>query len=450
MVLDESNKKATGSNISLNEERERKFISQIKPATLTMIASILSDMVFVEGGELILTNQNSQAFDLRRDASEKLKEVRADLDTAAKMIQKSKQDFKKANWESIGLIKEKDIKKVDEKKLSAEKGLEQLSEIKRKSEEEIEYYSSIISQNSNSRKTVSGFWQMRNCVGANDMRTLGIEVDRYSSENDSYTYNEAETFVRRFCMLTTEKFHIPEEEELFISNGGSGSNICSVTPTPIGTKTCKAKNVNRTFKRVLGCEWVIRQERLALVPKTDNLVFYTSAEKMISTASKPSGLIKAIVQDKKLDSSFESWLYDHNCFRIACSTSTYERLARTITNQLRNLVDEFVGHQKTVEYKKLFIKNTIRFIDRPVTSQLYMALLLLDTLGKPGSNSFYPQWSSHSEESLSEEKLAEVVKKLNILFNGKYKFEQLSFNKSAFTSLRNNGLIGEGEYLCFV
>ena len=157
MVLDESNNKVTESNISLNEEQEMEFISQIKPATLTMIASILSDMVYVEGGELILTNQNSQAFDLRRDASEKLKEVRADLDTAAKMIQKSKQDFKKANWESIGLIKEKDIKKVDEKKLSAEKGLEQLSEIKRKSEEEIEYYSSIISQNSNSKKTVSGF-----------------------------------------------------------------------------------------------------------------------------------------------------------------------------------------------------------------------------------------------------------------------------------------------------
>jgi hypothetical protein len=125
-------------------------------------------------------------------------------------------------------------------------------------------------------------------------------------------------------------------------------------------------------------------------------------------------------------------------------------LARTITNQLRCLVDEFVGHQKTAEYKKLFIKNTIRFIDKPVTSQLYTALLLLETLGIPGSKSFYPQWSSHSEESLSEEKLAEVVKKLNILFNGKYKFEQLSFNKSAFTSLRNNGLIGEGEYLCFV
>jgi len=450
MVLDESNNKVTESNISLNEEQEMEFISQIKPATLTMIASILSDMVYVEGGELILTNQNSQAFDLRREASEKLKEVRADLDTAAKMIQKSKQDLKKANRESIGLIKEKDIKKVDEKKLSAEKGLEQLSEIKRKSEEEIEYYSSIISQNSNSKKTVSGFWQMRNCVGANAMRVLGIEVDRYSNENDSYTYDDAELFVRRFCMLTTEKFHIPEEEELFISNGGSGSNICSITPTPIGTKTCKAKNVNRSFKRVLGCEWVIRQERLALVPKTDNLVFYTSADKMISTASKPSGLIKAIIQDKKLDSSFDSWLNDHNCFRIACSTSTYERLARTITNQLRCLVDEFVGHQKTAEYKKLFIKNTIRFIDKPVTSQLYTTLLLLETLGKPGSNSFYPQWSSHSEESLSEEKLAEVVKKLNTLFNGKYTFEQLSFNKSAFTSLRNNGLIGEGEYLCFV
>ena len=198
MVLDESNKKAIGSNISLNEEQEREFISQIKPATLTMIASILSDMVYVEGGELILTNQNSQAFDLRREASEKLKEVRADLDTAAKMIQKSKQDLKKANRESIGLIKEKDIKKVDEKKLSAEKGLEQLSEIKRKSEEEIEYYSSIISQNSNSKKTVSGFWQMRNCVGANAMRVLGIEVDRYSNENDSYTYDDAELFVLVF------------------------------------------------------------------------------------------------------------------------------------------------------------------------------------------------------------------------------------------------------------
>jgi hypothetical protein len=117
---------------------------------------------------------------------------------------------------------------------------------------------------------------------------------------------------------------------------------------------------------------------------------------------------------------------------------------------LRGLVDEFVGHQKTAEYKKLFIKNTIRFIDKPVTSQLYMTLLLLDTLGKSGSNSFYPQWSSHSEESLSEEKLAEVVKKLNLLFDGKYKFEQLSFYKSALTSLRNNGLIGEGDYLCFV
>ena len=98
----------------------------------------------------------------------------------------------------------------------------------------------------------------------------------------------------------------------------------------------------------------------------------------------------------------------------------------------------------------MFIKNTIRFIDKPVTSQLYTALLLLETLGIPGSKSFYPQWSSHSEESLSEGKMAEVVKKLNILFNGKLKFEQLSFNKSAFTSLRNNGLIGEGEYLCFV
>ena len=63
MVLDESNNKVTESNISLNEEQEMEFISQIKPATLTMIASILSDMVYVEGGELILTNQNSQAFD---------------------------------------------------------------------------------------------------------------------------------------------------------------------------------------------------------------------------------------------------------------------------------------------------------------------------------------------------------------------------------------------------
>ena len=448
MVLDESNKKAIGSNISLNEEQEREFISQIKPATLTMIASILSDMVYVEGGELILTNQNSQAFDLRREASEKLKEVRADLDTAAKMIQKSKLDFKKANWESIGLIKEKEIKKVEEKKLSAEKGLEQLSGIKRKAEEEIEYYSRIISQNSNSKKTVSGFWLMRNFVGANDMRVLGIEVDKYSNKNDSFTYDDAEMFVRRFCMLTMEKFHIPEEEELFLSIGGSGSKVI---PMPfVGMTSCIAKNVSRTFKRVLGCEWVIRHERLALVPQTNNLVFYTIADKLYSETKKPSKLINAIIQEKKLDRNLESWLNDHNCFRIACSTNTYERLARTTTNQLRDLIDEFVGHQKTAEYKKLFIKNTIRFIDKPVTSQLYMALLLLETLGKSGSNSFYPQWSSHSEESLSEGKMAEVVKKLNILFNGKLKFEQLSFNKSAFTSLRNNGLIGEGEYLCFV
>ena len=121
MVHDEANKETLDSNIMLNDEQEREFVEQIKPATLTMIASILSDMVYVEGGELILNNQNSQAFDLKLDASEKLKEARKDLDTVTKMIQKSKQDLKKANLESVGLIKEKDIKKADEKKLSAEK-----------------------------------------------------------------------------------------------------------------------------------------------------------------------------------------------------------------------------------------------------------------------------------------------------------------------------------------
>ena len=238
MVHDEANKETLDSNIMLNDEQEREFVEQIKPATLTMIASILSDMVYVEGGELILNNQNSQAFDLKLDASEKLKEARKDLDTVTKMIQKSKQDLKKANLESVGLIKEKDIKKADEKKLSAEKGLEQLSEMKRKAEEEIEYYTSIYRQNSNSEISVYDFWQMRNCVSANDMKVLGIDVDEYSCETDSYTYDEAETFVKRFCLLTMEKFYIPEEKELFLSIGGRGSKVY---PMPVRITSCKAK-----------------------------------------------------------------------------------------------------------------------------------------------------------------------------------------------------------------
>lgn len=443
MVLDEANKETLDSNIMLNDEQEREFVEQIKPATLTMIASILSDMVYVEGGELILNNQNSQAFDLKLDASEKLKEARKDLDTVTKMIQKSKQDLKKANLESVGLIKEKDIKKADEKKLSAEKGLEQLSEMKRKAEEEIEYYTSIYRQNSNSEISVYDFWQMRNCVSANDMKVLGIDVDEYSSETDSYTYDEAETFVKRFCLLTMEKFYIPEEKELFLSIGGRGSKVY---PMPVRITSCKAKKINRTFKQALGCEWVIRHDRRAFAPQIN--IFKTKSDHLISSATKTPELIKEIVQYKKLDRNYESWLKDHNCFRIACSTSTYERLIRTIINQLKDVVDEYVEHQKTAEYKKLFIKKTIRYIDKPVTSQIYMSILLIEALEKPSSNSFYPQWNSHQEkETLSEEELTEVVNKLNILFDGKYKFEKLSLNNSTLTFLRNNGLIGEGHYL---
>ena len=339
-------KNEANNRTMLNEEQEKEFVRQIRPTALTMIASILSNMVYVEDGKLIRINQNKLSSDVQWEASVKLKEARTDLNTAEKKMRKSELDLKNAQWESIGKIKDKDIKKVEEKILSADKSIEQLNEIKAKTEEDIEYYSEIIKQNSDSKISVSGFWQMKNCVSANYMRVLGIETDSYSDQTDSFTYDEAEMFTRRFSMLTMEDFRIPKEYELFLSVGGRGSEIRLMMPTPTGTATCKASKMNKTFKRALGCEWTVRREHADFVPNAYNLVFYTTGEKMFSTNTKPGGIINAIVNEKKLSSDFDEWLKDHNGFRLACSSNTYERLKKSISNQLRKSVDEFVENQK--------------------------------------------------------------------------------------------------------
>jgi len=431
----------------LNEEQEKDFVRQIRPTALTMIASILSDMVYVEDGKLIRINQNKLSSDLQWDTSVKLKEARTDLKTAEKKMRQSELDLKKAQWESIGKIKEKDIKKVEEKILSAEKSIEQLNEIKTKTEEDVEYYSEIIKQNSDSELSISGFWQMKNCVSADYMRVLGIKTDSYSDQTDAFTCDEAEMFIRRFSMLTMEDFRIPKEYELFLSVGGRGTEIRLMMPTPTGTATCKASKMNKTFKRALGCEWTVRREHTDFVPITYNLVFYTTGEKMICTNTKPEGIINAIVNEKKLSRDYDEWLKDHNGFRLACSSNAYERLKKSISNQLRDIVDEYVSNQKVTEYKKFFQKKTIRFLDKPVTSQLYITLLLLDAMNQIPSDSIYSQWHLLTEETISDEKMTEVINKLNILYDGKYTFSNLSSNKSVFTSLKNNGLISEGQYL---
>ena len=431
----------------LNEEQEKDFVRQIRPTALTMIASILSDMVYVEDGKLIRINQNKLSSDLQWDTSVKLKEARTDLKTAEKKMRQSELDLKKAQWESIGKIKEKDIKKVEEKILSAEKSIEQLNEIKTKTEEDVEYYSEIIKQNSDSELSISGFWQMKNCVSADYMRVLGIKTDSFSDQTDAFTCDEAEMFIRRFSMLTMEDFRIPKEYELFLSVGGRGTEIRLMMPTPTGTSTCKASKMNKTFKRALGCEWTVRREHTDFVPITYNLVFYTTGEKMFCTNTKPEGIINAIVNEKKLSRDYDEWLKDHNGFRLACSSNAYERLKKSISNQLRDIVDEYVSNQKVTEYKKLFQKKTIRFLDKPVTSQLYITLLLLDAMNQIPSDSIYSQWHLLTEETISDEKMTEVINKLNILYDGKYTFSNLSSNKSVFTSLKNNGLISEGQYL---
>ena len=98
-------------------------------------------------------------------------------------------------------------------------------------------------------------------------------------------------------------------------------------------------------------------------------------------------------------------------------------------------------------HKKFFQKKTIRFLDKPVTPQLYITLLLLDAMIQDPSESIFSQWHSLTEETISDEKMTEVVNRLNKLYNGKYTFCNLSLNKSVFASLKNNGLISEGQYL---
>ena len=145
-------------------------------------------------------------------------------------------------------------------------------------------------------------------------------------------------------------------------------------------------------------------------------------------------------------SRFNAEYGDGKGIRLAC----YELnsgVKTQVIKQLKAVIEKFGSSQRTGEYKKFFIKTEIKYIDRPVTYQLYYALLLLDSLQNKDADSAYGKIQTPMEQTVPESTMGYVLPKLNEFFKGRYTFDLLSSNKSAYATLREKNLIEDGVYL---
>lgn len=145
-------------------------------------------------------------------------------------------------------------------------------------------------------------------------------------------------------------------------------------------------------------------------------------------------------------SRFNAEYADGKGIRLAC----YELnsgVKTQVIKQLKAVIEKFGSSQRTGEYKKFFIKTEIKYIDRPVTYQLYYALLLLDSLQNKDADSAYGKIQTPMEQTVPESTMGYVLPKLNEFFKGRYTFDLLSSNKSAYATLREKNLTEDGVYL---
>ena len=200
----------------------------------------------------------------------------------------------------------------------------------------------------------------------------------------------------------------------------------------------QVKNKRGTYKRMRSC---VRAEDMRLLQikisedeEKNNSYTYENAYLL---ASRFSMLTK---------SRFNAEYADGKGIRLAC----YElnsSVKTQVIKQLKVVIEKFGSSQKTGEYKKFFLKTEIKYIDKPVTYQLYYALLLLDSLQNKDADSAYGKVQTSLEQSVPESIIGYVLPKLNEFFKRRYTFDMLSSNKSAYATLREKNLIEDGVYL---
>lgn len=200
----------------------------------------------------------------------------------------------------------------------------------------------------------------------------------------------------------------------------------------------QVKNKKGTYKRMRSCvradDMRLLQIKISEDEEKNNSYTYDNAYLL---ASRFSMLTK---------SRFNAEYADGKGIRLAC----YELnsgVKTQVIKQLKVVIEKFGSSQKTGEYKKFFLKTEIKYIDRPVTYQLYYALLLLDSLQNKDADSAYGKVQTSLEQSVPESIMGNVLPKLNEFFKGRYTFDLLSSNKSAYATLREKNLMEEGVYL---
>lgn len=200
----------------------------------------------------------------------------------------------------------------------------------------------------------------------------------------------------------------------------------------------QVKNKRGTYKRMRSCvradDMRLLQIKISEDEEKNNSYTYDNAYLL---ASRFSMLTK---------SRFNAEYADGKGIRLAC----YELNSSVKTQgikQLKVIIEKFGSSQKTREYKKFFLKTEIKYIDKPVTYQLYYALLLLDSLQNKDVDSAYGKVQTSLEQSVPESIIGYVLPKLNEFFKGRYTFDMLSSNKSAYATLREKNLIEDGVYL---
>lgn len=200
----------------------------------------------------------------------------------------------------------------------------------------------------------------------------------------------------------------------------------------------QVKNKRGTYKRMRSCVRVddmrLLQIKISEDEEKNNSYTYYNAYLL---ASRFSMLTK---------SRFNAEYADGKGIRLAC----YElnsSVKTQVIKQLKVVIENFGSSQKTGEYKKFFLKTEIKYIDKPVTYQLYYALLLLDSLQNKDVDSAYGKVQTSLEQSVPESIIGYVLPKLNEFFKGRYTFDMLSSNKSAYATLREKNLIEDGVYL---
>ena len=200
----------------------------------------------------------------------------------------------------------------------------------------------------------------------------------------------------------------------------------------------QVKNKRGTYKRMRSCvradDMRLLQIKISEDEEKNNSYTYDNAYLL---ASRFSMLTK---------SRFNAEYADGKGIRLAC----YElnsSVKTQVIKQLKVVIEKFGSSQKTGEYKKFFLKTEIKYIDKPVTYQLYYALLLLDSLQNKDTDSAYGKIQTPMEQTVPESTMGYALPKLNEFFKGRYAFDLLSSNKSAYATLREKNLIEDGVYL---